>query len=327
MNIKYFFIILFTLSFINCKKSDNRDNIFLDEKINTEFDEFFTILKENFINKDSIDWKSFENSVLEKNKVAKDSAIIHTLTLLGNKHTSYIKANGQHLRGNFKKRSKKKDVNCNAVDSSSIFRNLENIAYLNIYRIDNKSEISEKKYILDNISIILKQAKSDYWIIDLRDNTGGAIWPMLVSLLPFYENGTIGNNVFKNENRSIPWLKKDGTIFLGEYNQSKLYIEEKIFFKIQPKKIFVLINHKTMSAGEAAAISLKSLPNVKFIGNKTGGYATNNAVVDLKNSDKLVLTVNYMGDYQKNIYPQGINPDIELCSQKEIYKYIINNIK
>ena len=83
-----------------------------------------------------------------------------------------------------------------------------------------------------------------------------------------------------------------------------------------------MINQRTSSAGEAALISLKSLPNVKVLGKKTMGAATINAETKLFNGDMLVLTTGYMMDAKKNIYPKGIEPDYELCTEDEILKSI-----
>lgn len=320
-SIIFFLIFLFS----SCNSKSER-NIEIKER-DKSFDELFSILKENFIDRDSIDWNSFEKAVLLKNKISKDSAIIEALTLLGNRHTSYMKANGIRLRGKFKKRNIANDEICEVSSAKSdLFKNLKNVAYLKIDRIDNQSSISEKEYILKSLSTILDQVDSEYWIIDLRDNTGGAIWPMLVSLLPFYEEGKIGSNVFKQNNFRTPWIKKDGSIYLGDQNQSKLYLDDKIYFTVHPKRVFVLINQKTMSAGEATAISLKSLQNVEFLGSKTGGFTTNNADITLSNFDKLRLTINYMGDFKNRIYKNGVLPDSKFCSDKDLFNYIKHQV-
>ncbi|GEM_PF-296409 len=324
MYLKNIIIIFLSVLFYSCNSKFESD--LKIEKRDDSFDELFSILKENFIDKDSIDWLKFEEAVLLKNKISKDSAIIEALTLLGNRHTSYIKANGVHLRGKFNKSINKVEENCFNLTNNNLFKSLKNISYIKIDRIDNKSQMSEREYIFQNLSLISSKINSDYWIIDLRGNTGGAIWPMLISLLPFYQDGIIGHNVFKKNNFSTAWVKKEGSIFLGDQNQSEHYLNDKIYFTVNPKKVFVLIDQKTMSAAEAVVISLKSLSNVEFIGSRTGGYTTNNVDVSLKNLDKLRLTVNYMADNQKKVYKRGIMPNQKLCNESDILNYIEDQI-
>jgi len=88
-----------------------------------------------------------------------------------------------------------------------------------------------------------------------------------------------------------------------------------------------LINHRTSSAGEATLITLKSLSNVKVLGKKTMGAATMNTNTKLSNGDMLNLTAGYMMDAKKNIYPYGIEPDYELCTEDEILNFIKSDIK
>lgn len=134
---------------------------------------------------------------------------------------------------------------------------------------------------------------------------------MMNSLIPFLKDGIIGYTGIKVG--EIPWSKKGRAVYNGETNLTELLAGTNLKFQINSKKIYVLINQRTSSAGEAALISLKSLHNVKILGKKTMGAATTNATIKLKNEDILNLTAGYMMDVKKNIYPIGISPDYELC--------------
>ena len=57
------------------------------------------------------------------------------------------------------------------------------------------------------------------------------------------------------------------------------------------------------------------------------GAATINAENKLFNGDMLVLTAGYMMDAKKNIYPNGISPDYELCTEDDILNFIKSDIK
>ena len=52
-----------------------------------------------------------------------------------------------------------------------------------------------------------------------------------------------------------------------------------------------------------------------------------NTNTKLSNGDMLNLTAGYMMDAKKNIYPYGIEPDYELCTEDEILNFIKSDIK
>lgn len=303
-HMRIFSIILFTLvtSFTNAQKTINENREFYKEYINA--------VKSNFIHKDKIDWDKFERIVFEKAEISKDSAIESSLKLLNEYHTSYHTKEDEYIF------SKEK----------SYFELGDSIAinYIGPFYTSTKDEASEyinrvQKRIQDNL-----KKKPKYWIIDLRSNTGGNMWPMLSALLPFYEEGNIG--YFETSEKSIPWSKKEGYIYQGNSNMSRLFTDKQITYRIKPKYIFVLISERTSSSGEAIAISLKSLNNTIFIGSQTGGFASGNATIPLSNGDELYITSNYMVDIHKNRHIP-LYPDYMACTVDEMERIIINYIK
>ncbi|MBW1619510.1 S41 family peptidase [Empedobacter falsenii] len=322
MRINRFFFIFLILFTFGCKeKVVNESSV---SEITPDYEELFSVMKKGFIDRDKVDWENLEKKVIEKSKISKDSAIVEAITLLGNNHTHYRTKDNVLLRGRFPKI--KIDSACLLkVDDNNKLIKIPNVAYIRIKRHGFDKTISDKDYIFNNLKIISEQANSNYWIIDLRDNTGGSNWVMITSLLPFFEDNVLGYSKINNDD--IPWSKKDGYFFNGVNNLSKGYINYPIINTIHPRKIYVLINHRTSSAGEATLITLKSLSNVKVLGKKTMGAATMNTNTKLSNGDMLNLTAGYMMDAKKNIYPYGIEPDYELCTEDEILNFIKSDIK
>ena len=289
---------------------------FLYSQNNNFYKEYFKIIKENSINKNDIDWINFEKEFYEKTKISKDSAIQYSLKILNNKHISYTTKEGATFYSSYKPYFELGD---------SI-----GVSFIGGYSNPNDKllfKTNGEKYINKIQASITKQLINNpkYWIIDLRSNSGGNMWPMLTVLLPFYEEGNIG--YFENIATLIPWTKNNGYIFSGKYNQSKNFIDIPIEYKINLKYIFVLISEKTSSSGEAVAISLKSLKNTIFIGTESGGYTTGNATYELSNGDKLILTENYMVDSNKKRYLPSIKPDYEIFKTSDIEKFILDFIK
>lgn len=310
--------------FISCNKSRNIDDqSIVENHISTEYTELFKIMKNGFIDRDKVDWENLEKKVIEKSKISKYSAIEEAITLLGNNHTHYLTKENILISGRFPRQ--KIDSTCLlSVNENSKLTQIPNVAYIRVKRHGYNKKISDQDYIFQTLKIISNEANSKFWIIDLRDNSGGSNWVMMNSLLPFYSDGLLGYTSTKNA--KIPWSLKDGYIYNGDVNLSENYIGKPIRFKINPKQLYVLVNHVTSSASEAVLISLKSLPNVKILGSKTNGAATMNADIDLSNGDKIVLTAGYMMDVRKKIYKEGINPDVKLCDENKILNFILNDI-
>ncbi|MGV0966966.1 S41 family peptidase [Empedobacter falsenii] len=303
---KYYIYLLFFLSFQNLLLSQSNDF----------YKEYISILKENSINKKEIDWKNFEKTFYEKAKISKDSAIEYSLKIINNRHSSYHTKEGKAFYSSIKPYFELGDsIGVNFIGGYS------NPIDKTLYK--SKGE----EYINKIQNSILKQLNNNpkYWIIDLRSNTGGNMWPMLTALLPFYENGDIG--YFENQSSFIPWTKKDGYIFSGNFNQSKNFIDSPINYNLNLKYIFVLISERTSSSGEAVAISLKGLNNVILIGSESGGFTTGNATYELSNGDVLVLTGNYMVDKNKKRYLPSIKPDYEMFKTSDIENFILKFIE
>lgn len=302
---KYYITFIIILSFQHSLYSQNNDF----------YREYFSILKENTINKDKIDWIDFEKKFYEKTKISKDSAIQFSLKIINNRHTSYHTKEGKIIYS-----SNKPNLELGDSIGKSFVGAYSNPEDKNLFK--SKGE----EYINKIQKSIIKQLenKPKYWIIDLKSNTGGNMWPMLTALLPFYENGDIG--YFENESEYIPWSKKNGYIFSGDFNQSKNFIDSPIKYNLNLKYIFVLINERTSSSGEAVAISLRSLKNVILIGSESGGFTTGNATYKLSNGDTLLLTANYMVDKYKNRYLPSIKPDYEIFKTTEIEQFILKYI-
>ena len=50
------------------------------------------------------------------------------------------------------------------------------------------------------------------WVVDLRQNTGGNMWPMLAGLNALMKDGTVGYFVYPITNDKIGWKSKNGVI-------------------------------------------------------------------------------------------------------------------
>jgi carboxyl-terminal processing protease len=140
------------------------------------------------------------------------------------------------------------------------------------------------------------------WIVDLRHNGGGNMWPMIAGLNALIDDGTSG--YFVQGKTKTPWPNENGKI-LGKAKPVSTY---KI--KNNKVKIAVLFDGHTGSSGEMTAVSFLGLPNVKSFGQTTSGYITANATFKLSNGGQLLLARTYVTDRTGKSYKHGIVPDV-----------------
>ncbi|MBU6452798.1 MAG: peptidase S41 [Cyanobacteria bacterium REEB67] len=149
------------------------------------------------------------------------------------------------------------------------------------------------------------------WIVDLRGNTGGNMWPMIAGVGPLLGASTLG--YFEYPKIKIAWYYengKSGVINLrGKLTNFEL---ETSLADLPNVPVVVLIDGATASSGEALAISFKGRANTCFIGETTRGLSTNNESIRLSDGATLVLTTSGEADRDGVSYDHGIAPDSKI---------------
>jgi carboxyl-terminal processing protease len=265
--------------------------------------EALDIIETHSMKKDLIDWSDFRSKVLKNGKDDKTiedahKTIWYALLLLNDGHSFLVTS--QDLKKEFSDTSMKK---IEAIES-----HYENeIGYIKIPGFIGNDALT--KAFADRLQYIIKdfdQHNLNGWIIDLRDNKGGNMWPMLLGIGPIIGEGTAGYFV-NNKNVFNSWGYYEGKTFVGGSIISKL---DNIYqLKNVNKKIAVLINNNTASSGEAIAVAFKGLPKTRFFGNKTRGQTTANSTFYLSDSSMIALMVGVYADRNKTLYGKQIIPD------------------
>ena len=151
------------------------------------------------------------------------------------------------------------------------------------------------------------------WIVDLRSNTGGNMWPMLAAIGPIAGEGDIGafTNFAESVGSTVWWYRQGiaGTRE-GEQETARTEVPEQLMPEIPPSSpVAILTGPDTSSAGEAVAIALTGRPNTKVFGGQTAGWADANVAVPLSDGAILVFPAGYFADREGNVYPDGLKPD------------------
>jgi len=143
------------------------------------------------------------------------------------------------------------------------------------------------------------------WIIDLRFNGGGNMFPMVEGLANIIGDGIVGGTEGVTEDESSVWKIKNGNFF---YDEQNVAIEKKCkTSKIQ--KIAVLTSIYTASSGEALAVILKNRPKTKFFGTKTMGMVTATDYKQIDSLTTMMISVSYYKDRKSNVYNKFVDVD------------------
>lgn len=130
----------------------------------------------------------------------------------------------------------------------------------------------------------------DGWVVDLRDNTGGSMWPMLAGLFPLLGEASPGAFVDREE-KVTPWKIRGAR----ECDLSQA-------------PVAVLIGPRTASSGEMTAIAFIDRPNARFFGQPSAGLATGNSSISLPDGARVALTTTRAQDRSGHILEQ-VKPD------------------
>lgn len=148
------------------------------------------------------------------------------------------------------------------------------------------------------------------WVIDLRENTGGNMFPMIAALSPLLPEGAVLSNRERNGDISTIeinngcCIEKRKKITNTFFKPSQTYI-----LKNPGLPIAVLIGGKTGSSGEITSIALRSCANVRFFGDPTAGVPTGNRVFMLPDKAMLYIVCSIFSDNNGKMYYGKISPD------------------
>ncbi|WP_128891393.1 S41 family peptidase [Erythrobacter sp. HKB08] len=145
------------------------------------------------------------------------------------------------------------------------------------------------------------------WVVDLRGNTGGNMWPMLWGLDPLLGEGAFG--YFVTKTGLVPWTRtEEGIMGAREVDPA---IGPAFRLANEDAPVAVLLDRRTISAGEMVALALIGREGVRSFGQPSGGFSTANMTFPLSDGARLVVTVANAADRLERVADGPIVPDIE----------------
>ena len=136
------------------------------------------------------------------------------------------------------------------------------------------------------------------WILDLRKDGGGNMWPMLAALRPFLGASDLG------------YFRGAGRLSTSWKTQLDQQYPDVASIDLGATPLAVLTGPHTASAGEAVAIALKGRPHTRFFGMPTMGMPTGNRTYPLPDGAAIALTVTVELDRNHVEYDGPIQPDV-----------------
>lgn len=149
------------------------------------------------------------------------------------------------------------------------------------------------------------------WIVDLRGNTGGNMWPMLTGIGPVLGDGPAGSFVAADGN--VTWFYQDGKTGTrnpaGVETVSLTLDEEPVLRTPSTAPVAILVDSSTASSAEAITIAFHGRPATRFFGTHTAGKSTAVQPFKLDDGAELYLTTAIDADRTGKSYPDGFTPD------------------
>jgi len=264
------------------------------------------IIQENAFNSSKVDWTKLRPKLLNAATDAKSPAdtykiIQYVLGALSDRHSHFMTPDAAETMNN----STTTDY---TVPTGKLIEG--RLGYVAVFGFAAQKDEELNKYAdeIQNIIIDLSEQTICGWIVDLRSNSGGNMWPMIAGLGALIGEGKLGT--FKNsKGQTIDWYYRDGQSWEGKRSIAGVSHPE---FVLNPDEIpiAVLIGPQTASSGEATALSFRGRPNTQFFGKPSAGLTTSNHIYMLSDGALILLTTAIEVDRTGQEYGGSIIPDI-----------------
>ena len=266
-------------------------------------DEIVDIMRVNSINTHTIDWGQFRSEVLAAvgaGQTIRDTypAIEVALRLL-NDQQSYYNTRERALIG-------PPPVGGCRTATPATQSLPATIAYVKVASCDCQGAAATT--FAESIQQAIKAADRPGlvgWIVDLRGNFGGNMWPMIAGVGPVLGEGIVGHIVYNN--REYEREYRDGAaLSLGE-PFARVAVPYRLLHEYP--RVAVLTDGVVASSGEAVTVFFRGRPGTRSFGTPTCGHHHLNVPFSLSDGATLFLVVSQHADRTKVQYAGAIPPD------------------
>lgn len=150
------------------------------------------------------------------------------------------------------------------------------------------------------------------WVVDLRLNHGGNMWPMLAGVGPVLGEGLAGMFV-DPDGTTTRWFYREGVAGVVSAGGATSVVARVSAAPYRLKRpappVAVLTGSGTASSGEAVVTAFRGRPATRSFGRSTAGLSTANRGFPLSDGAVIQLTVSTFADRTGRLYGEAIAPD------------------
>jgi C-terminal processing protease CtpA/Prc len=266
-------------------------------------EEVVRIMQANSINRAAINWVDFKKNLLAQASGAKTiqqayPAVVSAIVALGDKHSAFVPASP--VKGPEAPADKQPPVYLDEPVP-------KDIGYIRIpWVVGSQEKLDE--YIANVQAQIKERDKRELkgWLVDLRGNMGGNMWPMLAGAGPILGEDTLGY-FFDPNNAKAVWRYEKGKALLD----GDIQAETANYYTLKSAKpvVAVLTDTLTASSGEAVAVAFKARKHTRSFGAGTCGVSTSRSRFYLSDGSVILLTTAVFADRRLVPYGHSITPD------------------
>jgi hypothetical protein len=144
------------------------------------------------------------------------------------------------------------------------------------------------------------------WIVDVRGNGGGNMWPMVAGIGPILGEGVIGFFIDPTGVENV-WEYRDGASTDNGAVQQRVAAPYQL--RRPRPRVAVLTDGAVASSGEATVIAFKGRPDTRSFGAPTCGLSTAVEQYPMSDGATLNLTISVMADRSRTKYGHAVAPD------------------
>jgi carboxyl-terminal processing protease len=266
-------------------------------------DEMVGLMQAHSINRHRIDWVTFREAVFAAAPNAQKISDLYTTAIpaalgrLGDHHSDYITAGGSTIWN---------PIPPGCFDRAVLSLGPQaGVGYVRVGTFDGADWVG----FATSIETQIRAADAPDlvgWIVDVRGNTGGNMWPMVAGVGSILGEGIAGAFVDPDGNVSL-WGYRDGASFVD--GASVVQVPNPYRLYQAAPRVAVLTDCLVASSGEAVAIAFRGRPNTRSFGTATRGLSTSNEEYPLSDGATLLLTVSTMADRNLTVFGHVVVPD------------------
>ncbi|MEO8681021.1 MAG: S41 family peptidase [Vicinamibacterales bacterium] len=277
----------------------------LSESARTYLEGVISLAQANSINRSQIDWPGVRREALSRAAGAQDEAGTHPavqwlVSALGDRHSAFLDPAAL----------KALPARSAAVSGKPEARLLhDRFGFVLVPTFGSPVQASIDQFATDLHGAIgsVEASHPCGWVVDLRSNGGGNMWPMLAGVGPIIGTGRLGS--FQDpDGRGATWSYQAGEAKTDSRTAAKT-LRTPVTLHGEMPPVAVLIGSTTASSGEAIAIAFRGRASTRLFGAHTKGLTTSNRVFPLSDGSLLNLATAAFADRTGASYRDGVIPD------------------